>query len=101
MVWSRGFAHRTSGDITQLFPAIHSFLEFIRLVNVYSADIGAFPEYTSVFYKIFAENNIGKTSSIDRVYSVIPEFPSWAPVLFLTIILTVTAVIFKRKLKKQ
>jgi len=69
--------------------------------NVYSADIEAFPEYTSVFYKIFAENNIGKTSSIDRVYSVIPEFPSWVPVLFLTIVLTVTAVIFKRKLKKQ
>ena len=31
---------------------------------------------------------------------IIPEFPSWTPIVFFTILLTATSLIFKRKLKK-
>jgi hypothetical protein len=65
--------------------------------NVYSADIEAFPEDTVVFYKISAENNIGKSATIDREYSVIPEFPSWI-ILPLFVIATLAIVIYRNRL---
>jgi hypothetical protein len=68
--------------------------------NVYSADIEAFPEDTVVFYKISAENNIGKSATIDREYSVIPEFPSWI-ILPLFVIATLAIVIYRNRLGKK
>jgi hypothetical protein len=70
--------------------------------NVYSAEIEAYPEGTDVLWTIIAENNIGKSSRINtESYSIIPEFPSWAPLLILLLSVTTLAVIYKRRIQTQ
>jgi len=66
--------------------------------NVYSAEIEAFPKGTTVTYRIIAENDIGKSSiTEDKMYSVIPEFPSWA-ILPLFFTATLIGILVRKRL---
>jgi hypothetical protein len=66
--------------------------------NLYSAEIEAYPKDTNVFWTIIAENNIGKSSQIEnKIYIVIPEFPSWF-LIPLSFSLTLGALIYKKRI---
>jgi nitrous oxidase accessory protein len=48
---------------------------------------------------ILTENNLDNYPLVEP--HIIPEFPSWAPLLFLLLSVTLLAVIYKRRIKKQ
>ncbi|MCZ2809703.1 MAG: hypothetical protein O2V44_10150, partial [Candidatus Bathyarchaeota archaeon] len=72
--------------------------------NVWNATIPAFPQGTNVTYGIIAEDNVNNTITSEDLgyecqYIVIPEFPTWTPMLLTLIALTVAIAIYRRRLK--
>jgi hypothetical protein len=72
--------------------------------NVWNATIPAFPQDTNVTYRIIAEDNVNNTITSEDLgyecqYVVIPEFPTWTPMLLTLIALTVAIAIYRRRLR--
>jgi len=70
--------------------------------NVWNATIPAFPYGTNVTYRIIAEDNMNNTITTEDLgyeyqYTVIPEFPTWTPMLLILIVLSIAIAIYKRR----
>lgn len=73
--------------------------------NIWSYTIPEFPDGTEITYAIVAEDNAGNTITTEQTgqtyeYQVIPEFPSWALLLFALCTVAIVLVVYKRKLCK-
>ncbi len=72
----------------------------------WSGALLTFSHGTNITYTIIAEDMIGNTITTEELfgylhqYEVLPEFPSWAPLLIMLSAVTVLAVIYKRNLYK-
>lgn len=83
------------------------YLEMTNLEgNIWTGTIPAFPDGKEITYAIIAEDYGGNTITTQQMgqtyeYQVIPEFPSWAPLLILLFAVTAVAVIYRRSLHKH
>jgi len=73
--------------------------------NIWSYTIPEFPDGEEITYAIIAEDNAGNTITTEQMgqtyeYQVIPEFPSWALLLFALCTVAVVLVVYKQKLCK-
>ena len=73
--------------------------------NIWSYTIPEFPDGEEITYTIITEDNAGNTITTEQMeqtyeYQVIPEFPSWATLLFALCTVAVVLVVYKQKLCK-
>jgi hypothetical protein len=69
--------------------------------SIYQTTIPGHENCTWVTYKIIAYDNKGNQATNDNhgyyyIYHVIPEFPTWTPILLIFLPLTIAIVIYKR-----
>jgi N-acetylneuraminic acid mutarotase len=74
--------------------------------NIWSYTIPEFPADEEISYAIVAEDNAGNTITTEQMgqtyeYQVIPEFPSWTPMLIGLVAVVAVAVIYRQRLRKN
>jgi len=74
--------------------------------NIWTYTIHEFPDGEEITYAIIAEDNAGNTITTEQMgqkyaYQVIPEFPSWAPLLIGITMLTTAIAIYRLKKEKS